>query len=107
MNISGVTIDGAGVYAEAGVLFRDAQGSIPRSRITNIVTTETAFDTPRAGEYKGSPDGFASPRSRSGGRHDVVPLTTTPRVIRVDHTRVDKYNSAGILLDGATGDTRR
>ena len=28
VNLSGVTIDGGGVYAEAGVLFRDAQGSI-------------------------------------------------------------------------------
>ena len=26
-------------------------------------------------------------------------------MIRIDHTRIDKYNAAGILLDGATGDT--
>src|SRR3954452_8745724 len=52
VNISGVTIDGDGVYAEAGVLFRDAQGTISRSRITNVVTTETSYDVPRPGEYK-------------------------------------------------------
>ena len=37
--------------------------------------------------------------------NDVVPLASTPRVIRIDHTRIDKYNAAGVLLDGATGDT--
>ena len=26
-------------------------------------------------------------------------------MIRIDHTRIDKYNAAGVLLDGATGDT--
>jgi hypothetical protein len=106
VNFSGVTIDGDGVYAEAGVLFRDAQGSISRSRITNVVTTETSYDTPRAGEYKGSPDGIAvASVSAPALANDVVPLASTPRVIRIDHTRIDKYNAAGVLLDGATGDT--
>ena len=105
VNLSGVTIDGGGVYAESGVLFRDAQGTISRSRITNIVTTETAYDTPRAGEYKGSPDGIAvGSVSAPALANDVVPLASRPRVIRIDHTRIDKYNAAGVLLDGATGD---
>ena len=26
-------------------------------------------------------------------------------MIRINHTRIDKYNAAGVLLDGATGDT--
>ena len=59
VNISGVTIDGDGVYADAGVVYRDAQGTITRSRITNVVTTETSYDVPRPGEYKGSNDGIA------------------------------------------------
>src|SRR5262249_40305905 len=54
VDISGVTIDGDGVYAEAGVVFRDAVGSVVRSRVTNAVTTEKSLDTPRPGEYKGS-----------------------------------------------------
>ena len=37
--------------------------------------------------------------------NDVVPMAATPRVIRINNTRIDKYNAAGILLDGATGDT--
>ena len=103
MNISGVTIDGDGVYADGGVVFRDAQGTISRSRITNVVTTETSYDVPRPGEYKGSSDGFAvaSVTAAAG----TAPLPTTPRVVKIDHTRIDKYNAAGILLDGATGDT--
>lgn len=102
VNISGVTIDGDGVYADGGVVFRDAQGTISRSRVTNVVTTETSYDVPRPGEYKGSNDGYAIASVTAGG---AVPLPTTPRVVKVDHTRVDKYNAAGILLDGATGDT--
>ena len=106
VNLSGVTIDGGGVYAESGVLFRDAQGSISRSRITNVVTTETSYDTPRAGEYKGSTDGIAvASVSAPALTNDVVPLASTPRVIRINQTRIDKYNAAGVLLDGATGDT--
>jgi len=102
VNISGVTIDGDGVYADGGVVFRDAQGTITRSRITNVVTTEQSYDVPRPGEYKGSNDGYAVASVTAGTN---VPLAGTPRVVKVDHTRIDKYNAAGILLDGATGDT--
>lgn len=109
VDISGVTIDGDGVYAEAGVVFRDAQGSVGNSRITNIVTTERSMDTPRAGEYKGSNDGIAiasvtAPPFTTAGAPDSAPLPATPRLITVDHTRIERYNSAGVLLDGATGD---
>jgi hypothetical protein len=100
VSISGVTIDGDGVYADAGVVFRDAQGTISKSRITNVVTTETSYDVPRPGEYKGSADGYAVASVTAPG----APLPTSPRQVKVDHTRIDKYNAAGILLDGATGD---
>jgi hypothetical protein len=110
VDISGVTIDGDGVYAEAGVVFRDAQGSVSNSRITNIVTTERSMDTPRPGEYKGSNDGIAiasvtAPPFTTAGTPDSAPLPATPRLVTVDHTRIERYNSAGVLLDGATGDT--
>ena len=106
VNISGVTIDGDGVYADAGVVFRDAQGSITRSRITNVVTTETSYDVPRPGEYKGSNDGIAVASVTAPAlTGDTVPLPTTPRQVTIDHTRIDKYNNAGVLFDGATGDT--
>ena len=107
VNISGVTIDGNGVYAEAGVLFRDAQGTITRSRVTNVVTTEKSYDAPRAGEYKGSSDGIAVASVVGANRTGpavTTPLPATPRVVKIDHSRIEKYNSTGILLDGATGD---
>jgi hypothetical protein len=117
VNISGVTIDGDGVYADAGIVFRDAQGSVSQSRVTNIVTTERSMDSPRPGEYKGSTDGVAiasvtappaivpDPNPPGTPVQDTVALPGTPRLITIDHTRIDKYNSAGVLLDGATGDT--
>ena len=45
VNISGVTVDGYDpqgreVAVEAGILFLDAKGSIVRSRVTNVVTSE-------------------------------------------------------------------
>lgn len=101
VDISGVTVDGDGVYAEAGIVFRDAVGSVTRSRITNIVTTERSLDNPRPGEYKGSPDGFGIAQVTAPG--GVFP--TVARQIHVVNSRVDRYNSAGVLVDAATGDT--
>ena len=69
------------------------------------MTTETSYDVPRPGEYKGSNDGIAIASVTAPAlTGDTAPLPTTPRVIRIDHTRIDKYNGAGILLDGATND---
>jgi Bacterial Ig domain len=106
VNISGVTVDGDGVYAEAGVLYRDATGTITHSRITNVVTTERSLDTPRPGEFKGSSDGIAvasviGPAPAAG---DTRPMPGTPRSLTVDHTRIDKYNAGGVLIDGASND---
>ena len=106
VNISGVTIDGDGVYAESGITFRDAQGTISRSRVTNIVTTETSYDVPRPGEYKGSNDGIAiasvtAPRAHRRHRAAADHAARDPRSIT---RRIDKYNGSGILLDGATND---
>ena len=100
VNISGVTIDGDGVYAEAGILFRDAQGRITRSRITNIVTTETSLRHAAARRVQGlqrrlrgrvghraGPGTAGRPQRRhraAARRHRAS--------IQVDHTRIDKYN---------------
>jgi hypothetical protein len=45
VNISGVTVDGhtpvgTPVVVEAGILYLDAEGTIDRSRVTNVVTSE-------------------------------------------------------------------
>jgi pectin methylesterase-like acyl-CoA thioesterase len=61
-DISGVTIDGDGVAAKAGVVFLDAQGSLRRSRVTDIVTSESpdAYNMP--GGYRSNSWATASPR---------------------------------------------
>src|SRR5215831_8653754 len=48
VHISGVTVDAAGVYATAGVVFIDAQGSVDHSRVTGLDTDESAngYQTP-------------------------------------------------------------
>ena len=64
VDISGVTFDGDGVAAKAGVVFLDAQGSLRRSRVTDIVTSESP------GAY-GMPGGYRSelPRLRRRAGH--------------------------------------
>ena len=106
VNISGVTIDGDGVYAEAGILYRDATGTITHTRVTNVVTTERSLDIPRPGEFKGSPDGIAvasviGPAPAAG---DTRPMPGASRTLTIDHSRIDKYNAGGVLIDGATND---
>src|SRR3954469_18790265 len=84
VNISGVTFDGDGVYAEAGIVFRDAQGSITRSRATHLVPTERSYDTPHPGEYKGSNDGIAIASVTAPAlAGDTAPMATTPRVVAI------------------------
>lgn len=112
VDISGVTIDGDGVYAEAGILFRDATGTISRSRITNVVTTERSLDDPRPGEFKGSSDGIAVASvigpvpapATAPFKDDTRPMPGTPRTLTIDHSRIDKYNAGGVLIDGALND---
>jgi hypothetical protein len=99
VNIEGVTVDGDGVYSEAGVVYIDAQGFIFRSRVTNVVTTEAAngFST-TPGAWRGPQPGY--------GIAQVTNALSTPagasaRVLQVENVRVDRYNRAGIFIDGA------
>jgi ribosomal protein L37E len=99
VNISGVTIDGAGVASEAGVLFLDAQGSIVRSRVTNIVTSEGDDAGSQIGGYRSTMPGYGIAQLTAAG---TISPAAAPRPLLIDHTRVDKYNRIGILVDGAT-----
>jgi hypothetical protein len=102
VNISGITVKGNGVFAEVGVMFLDSKGSIKRSRVTDIVTSERpeAFDIP--GGFRASDTGFgivqatAATSPPAGG--------STPRPLVIESTRVDRYNRTGILIDGAVND---
>lgn len=101
VNISGVTIDGNGVYSEAGVVYRDAGGQFERNRVTNIVTSESNTAESLAGGYRYPFPGVGIAQVTSG--------TGTPAAVRpalnIDHTRINRYNKIGVLIDSATNDT--
>lgn len=119
VNISGITVSGGGtrtvfsgtsiwngefengVYAETGITFLDAGGSIKASRVTNIVTSELAAASAQPGGYRSNNFGW--------GIAQVTAATAAPanpaRALSISGTRLDRYNKGGVLIDGATGDT--
>ena len=105
VDISGVTVDGYDpngrpVAVEAGIVFVDASGSIVRSRVTNVVTSEgdNAFNLP--GGWRNSQPGVGIAQTSNA----IVAPSDGTRFLRIDRTRVDKYNKYGILIDGAQND---
>jgi hypothetical protein len=79
VHISGVTVDAAGVYATAGVVFVDAQGSIARSQITGLDTDESANGYQVPGGFRSNQFGYG-----------IAQVSTAPssgeQVLTVDHT---------------------
>ena len=94
VHISGVTADAAGVYATAGVVFIDAQGSIDHAHVTGLDTDESANGYQVPGGFRSNQFGYG-----------VAQVSTAPapseQVLTVDHTRVDHYNALGVLVAGA------
>jgi hypothetical protein len=106
VDISGVTVDGydpAGrpVAVEAGILFLDAKGSVVRSHVTNVVTSEgdNAYNAP--GGWRGPQPGIGIVQTSAA----LLAPVDGSRQLRIDRTRVDKYNRIGVLIDGAQNDT--
>ncbi|MDA0164132.1 Ig-like domain-containing protein [Solirubrobacter ginsenosidimutans] len=105
VNISGVTVDGYDpqgreVAVEAGILFLDAKGSIVRSRVTNIVTSEGDNAYTRVGGWRGPQPGIGIVQTSNA----LLSPVDGARKLVIDRTRVDKYNQIGILIDGAQND---
>ena len=102
VEISGVSIRGNGVYSEVGLLFLDAQGSVERSRVTDVVTSEAASSF-------SEPGGFRSGNFGWGVAHVTAASSPPPsnptRVLAMDKTRVDRFNRGGVLVSSATGDS--
>ena len=92
-DIAGITFDGNGVFVEAGVVFADAQGSVRRSRVTNVVTTEAANAYLTPGGWRGDFPGV--------GVRPLSARRTAP--VTVENVRIDRYNLAGVWLDGGAG----
>jgi hypothetical protein len=105
VNISGLTVDGYDpqgreVAVEAGILFLDAKGSIVRSRVTNIVTSEGDNAYTRVGGWRGPQPGIGIVQTSNA----LLSPVDGARKLVIDRTRVDKYNKIGILIDGAQND---
>ena len=101
VHISGVTVDANSVDATAGIVFLDAQGSISRSHVTGLDIDESANGYTVPGGFRNNAFGI--------GIADVTRVKPTAkpiatRTLTIDHTRVDRYNSVGVLIDGATSD---
>ncbi|RKQ87770.1 hypothetical protein C8N24_5799 [Solirubrobacter pauli] len=105
VNISGVTVDGYDpqgreVAVEAGILFLDAKGSVIRSRVTNVVTSEGDNAYTRVGGYRGAQPGIGIVQTSNA----LLAPVDGARKLTIDRTRVDKYNKIGVLIDGSQND---
>lgn len=101
VNISGVTVNGNGVFAEAGIVYLDAQGELVRDRVTHIVTSISISAYELLGGYRSNQYGYGIAQVTAAA---TPPAGAAPRPLVIDHTRVDEYNKVGILISGATGE---
>ena len=97
VDISGVTFDGDGVAAKAGVVFLDAEGSLRRSRVTDIVTSESPAAYAMPGGYRSGYLGYGVAQVTAAA---TAPIGAGPRTLTIANTRIDEYNRAGVLIDG-------
>jgi hypothetical protein len=89
VDISGITFDANGAEVTAGVAYVDSRGSITRSGVTGVDTDESANGYAVPGGFRSNAYGFGI--AHVGHGHTLT----------IDHTRVDHYNSAGVVVDGA------
>jgi hypothetical protein len=99
VEISGITVDGGGVAAKAGVVFLDAQGSLRRSRVTDIVTSESPNAYGMPGGYRSEYLGYGVALVSAAL---TPPVGAGPRTLTIANTRIDEYNTVGVLVDGGT-----
>ena len=101
VDISGITFDGDGVAAKAGVVFLDAQGSLRRSRVTDIVTSESPAAYAMPGGYRSEYLGYGVAQVTAAA---TAPIGAGPRTLAISNTRIDEYNRVGVLIDGGIND---
>src|SRR5947207_1207819 len=100
-----LTVDANGVDATAGVVFLDAQGSVDRSLVTGLDVDESADGYTVPGGFRNNAFGIgiaAATRVRPPASGTQAAIAT--RTITIDHTRVERYNAVGVLVDAATSD---
>ena len=104
VNVSGITFDANGVYATAGIVFRDAEGSVSRSRVTGIDIDESEDGYVVPGGFRSNDFGVGIAMVTRVTPKMIKPKTQLTRTLTIEHTRIDHYNSVGVLVDGATSD---
>jgi hypothetical protein len=92
------------VYATAGVVFVDAQGSLNRSRVTGLALDESPNGYTVPGGFRSNAFGVGVAMVTRAKPDDIKAKTPLTRTLTIDHTRVDTYNAVGVLVDGATSD---
>ena len=100
VHISGITVDGDGVYVEAGIVYRDAQGSIAGTHVTDVVTSEAAGAWTTPGGWRAEFPGYGIAHVTAA---TAQPAGASPRELASMNTRVDRYNRAGLLIQGLGG----
>ena len=101
VNLSGVTIDGNGVYVEAGIVYRDGGGTVSRARVTNVVTSEADAAGSLDGGYRADFPGVGIAQVTAGSG---TPALARP-ALEIVQSRIERYNRVGVLIDAATNDT--
>lgn len=94
VDISGVTVDSPGIYAEAGIAFFNAAGRVSDSVVGPLTAVAAG------GELAAKPHGWgivASNHLRGSGPGTVI------RRVTIDDSKVFGYQSGGILFDDARG----
>lgn len=91
VNISGVTVDANGVYATAGIVYIDAQGTISRSRVTGLDIDESANGYTVPGGFRSNQWGIGiAAVTRVEPLPNAKPKPIPVRTLTIDHTRVDR-----------------
>ena len=103
VDISGITFDAHGVYATAGIVFRDAGGSVKRSHVTGLVTDEGKNGYTVPGGFRSNNYGIGIAMVTRNTPPKNKPKTRPVRTLTIDYTRIDHYNAVGLLVDGSTG----
>ena len=103
VDISGVTVDANGVDATAGIVFRDAQGSVNRSHVTGLAIDEGKNGYQVPGGFRSNNYGIGVAMVTRNKPPKNKPKVQPARTLTLDYTRIDHYNAVGLLVDGSTG----
>ena len=73
-----------------------------RSRVTGLVLDESAERLQVPGGFRSNNFGIGVAMVTRVTPDEIKPKTPLTRTLTIDHTRIDQYNAAGVLVDGAT-----